>query len=161
MHTTTDPARPGGIVTALRRVEGWIDQFGKAGWFATAILGFFTFPPLGLAILAYMIWGKRMFARSCRTAGSVGHDHRRAWGSDWGHPALRPTGNAAFDAYKADTLKRLEQEQEAFESFLQRLRQAKDKTEFDSFMDDRARANREAASAEAPAAEAEPRRGEY
>ena len=34
-------------------------------------------------------------------------------------------------------LKRLEQEQEAFEAFLERLREAKDKAEFDQFMEDR------------------------
>lgn len=62
-----------------------------------------------------------------------------------GHPATRSSGNSAFDAYKADTLRRLEQEQEAFESFLQRLRDAKDKAEFDQFMDDRAKAARPAA----------------
>lgn len=49
------------------------------------------------------------------------------------------SGNMAFDSYKAETLRRLEDEQEAFEAFLQRLREAKDKSEFDDFMDDRAR----------------------
>ena len=52
--------------------------------------------------------------------------------------ATRPSGNAAFDAYKADTLQRLEDEQANFEAFLERLREAKDKAEFDQFMDDRA-----------------------
>jgi len=52
--------------------------------------------------------------------------------------AMKPTGNSAFDAYKADTLRRLEEEQNNFESFLERLRDAKDKAEFDQFMDDRA-----------------------
>ena len=50
----------------------------------------------------------------------------------------RPKGNAAFDAYKADTLRRVEEEQGSFESFLERLRAAKDKSEFDAFMDERA-----------------------
>ena len=49
----------------------------------------------------------------------------------------RPTGNSAFDAYRDETLKRLEDEQSAFQSFLDRLRQAKDKSEFDQFMDER------------------------
>ena len=52
--------------------------------------------------------------------------------------ATRSTGNAAFDAYKADTLARLEEEQTNFEAFLTRLREAKDKAEFDQFMDERA-----------------------
>ncbi len=48
------------------------------------------------------------------------------------------SGNTAFDAYKAETLRRLEEEQDNFEAFLKRLRDAKDKAEFDQFMDDRA-----------------------
>jgi hypothetical protein len=51
---------------------------------------------------------------------------------------MASSGNTAFDAYKADTLRRLEEEQNNFESFLERLRDAKDKAEFDQFMDDRA-----------------------
>ena len=51
----------------------------------------------------------------------------------------RSTGNAAFDAYKSDTLRRLEEEQANFEAFLGRLREAKDQTEFDDFMNERAR----------------------
>lgn len=57
----------------------------------------------------------------------------------------RPTGNSAFDAYKADTLRRLEEEQQNFESFLERLREAKDKSEFDQFMDERAKRSEDSA----------------
>lgn len=59
-----------------------------------------------------------------------------------GRHMSRSSGNSAFDAYRADTIRRLEQEQEAFEAFLQRLREAKDKAEFDQFMDDRAKTAR-------------------
>ncbi len=52
---------------------------------------------------------------------------------------FKTSGNVAFDNYKAETLRRLEEEQDAFESFLQRLREAKDKAEFDQFMDERAK----------------------
>jgi len=51
----------------------------------------------------------------------------------------RSSGNASFDAYRRDTLERLEQEQDRFDSFLGRLRAAKDKSEFDDFLDQRAR----------------------
>ena len=51
---------------------------------------------------------------------------------------MRPSGNRAFDAYKAETVQRLMDEQQQFEDFLERLRAAKDKTEFDQFMDERA-----------------------
>jgi hypothetical protein len=49
----------------------------------------------------------------------------------------RSSGNASFDAYRDDMLARLEQEQDDFEVFLERLRAAKDATEFDNFMDER------------------------
>ncbi len=50
----------------------------------------------------------------------------------------KPSGNASFDRYRDDMLNRLEMEQENFETFLDRLRDAKDKVEFDTFMDERA-----------------------
>lgn len=156
MHTssTTAPSS-GGIFSILRRAEAWLDDKGKAAWIAAMVLGFIFIWPVGLAILAYMIWSKRMFSRSSCAERRARHFERHAhhWG---GHSAMRPSGNAAFDAYKTDMLRRLEEEQTAFESFLQRLREAKDKSEFDNFMDERARA----ASAPAAATEAE-RPGEY
>lgn len=80
-----------------------------------------------------------MFNGNCRAA------RRRI-----SHPAygFKSSGNSAFDAYKADTLRRLEDEQEAFEAFLQRLREAKDKSEFDAFMEDRAKTVRDLDDAE-------------
>ena len=47
------------------------------------------------------------------------------------------SGNHAFDEYRSETLKRLEEEQHEFRAFLDRLRFAKDKTEFDAFMAER------------------------
>jgi len=110
------------------QAETWLDNKGKPAWIIAMILGFIIFWPVGLALLAYMIWGKRMFG-SCNKNRSARRNH-----------SFKSSGNTAFDAYKADTLRRLEDEQEAFESFLQRLRDAKDKSEFDQFMEDRARA---------------------
>ena len=49
------------------------------------------------------------------------------------------SGNVAFDEYREETLKRLEEEQHEFKDFLDRLRHAKDKVEFDQFMADRGR----------------------
>ena len=48
-----------------------------------------------------------------------------------------PSGNRAFDEYRAETLRRLEEEQREFRDFLERLRMAKDKAEFDQFMAER------------------------
>ncbi|SIS90632.1 Protein of unknown function [Roseivivax lentus] len=118
----------------LSRAEAWLDQKGKVAWIAAMILGFVLFWPVGLALLAYMIWSKRMFSCSSRR-----HSTSRSAFS-----AMKPSGNMAFDAYKSETLRRLEQEQAEFESFLRRLREARDKAEFDQFMEDRkARADHE------------------
>ncbi|GAA6190803.1 hypothetical protein DS909_08835 [Phaeobacter gallaeciensis] len=121
------PSNPGW----LTRAERWLDDKGKGAWIAAMVLGFIFFWPVGLALLFYMIWSKRMFSKSC--------SHQKSW-SRHGMRAMSTTGNSAFDTYKADTLARLEQEQIDFEAFLERLREAKDKSEFDQFMDDRATA---------------------
>jgi len=151
--STTAPSS-GGFFSYLRRAEAWLDDKGRGAWIAAMVLGFIFVWPLGLALLVYMIWSKRMFNRSSCAERRARHFERHM-GGHWGHAAMRPSGNAAFDAYKADMLRRLEDEQTAFEAFLQRLREAKDKSEFDSFMEDRARA----ASAPPPADVARP--GEY
>ena len=114
----------------LSRSEAWLDARGKGAWIAAMVVGFIFFWPVGLALLAYMIWSKRMFNSSC--------SRRKSWNRH-GMSAISTTGNSAFDAYKADTLARLEREQHEFESFLERLREAKDKAEFDQFMEERAR----------------------
>ncbi|MDF0599493.1 DUF2852 domain-containing protein [Psychromarinibacter sp. C21-152] len=116
------------VATWPSQAENWLDARGKGAWIAAMILGFIVFWPIGLALLAYMIWSKRMFNGNCKSRG-----HLRTM-----RHGLKPTGNQAFDAYKAETLRRLEDEQDAFEKFLQRLREAKDKAEFDQFMDQRA-----------------------
>ena len=51
----------------------------------------------------------------------------------------RSSGNWAFDEYREETIRRLEDEQKEFKDFLGRLRRAKDKAEFDQFMAERGR----------------------
>lgn len=118
------------------RAEGWLDDKGKGAWIAAMVVGFVVFWPIGLAFLAYMIWSKRMFSKSSGNGMSRRERHQSYHNA---RAAMRPSGNTAFDAYKTETLRRLEEEQRAFEDFLSRLRDAKDKAEFDQFMDDRAR----------------------
>ena len=148
--THTAMRGPGGLFTMARNVEAWLDARGKPAWIAAMVLGFIFVWPVGLALLAYLIWSKRMFNRSCgqgRDSRSTWSDHfASTYGSQWGdrsgqrHAGSRSSGNQAFDAYKEETLRRLQEEQDAFQAFLQRLREAKDKTEFDAFMADRAKA---------------------
>ena len=120
---------PDGVLQSAKQlllhVRDWLDSKGKAAWLVAMILGFVLAWPVGLALLGYMIWSKRMF-------GTCHRSRRHA-------PAYRAesTGNAAFDAYRDETLKRLEDEHRAFLDFLQKLREARDKAEFDQFMDER------------------------
>lgn len=46
----------------------------------------------------------------------------------------RANGSSAFDEYRAETLRRLEREQGEFQEFVEHLRMAKDKAEFDQFI---------------------------
>ncbi|KPA22899.1 hypothetical protein shim_11890 [Shimia sp. SK013] len=114
----------------IGKSEAWLDSKGKGAWIAAMVLGFVFFWPVGLALLFYMIWSKDMFKKS-RSHG-CGRSRRMHM--------MSTSGNSAFDSYRDETLRRLEDEQRSFEDFLQRLREAKDKAEFDDFMDERAKA---------------------
>lgn len=130
-----------------------LDEYGKPAWIALIVLGFMAFWPIGLAILAFTIWSGRM---GCGYYG--GHDRwqhkmermqrKMDWmrskmsgaGATWsGGPwnYAPSSGNGAFDEYRSETLRRLEDEQREFKDFLHRLRMAKDKAEFDQFMAER------------------------
>lgn len=124
-----------------------LDEFGRPAWIALMILGFVFWWPLGLATLAFIIGSGRMScwnhhhgmdrwqckmdrlqAKMDRMRGKMGGD----W---WGNPPS--SGNRAFDEYRTETLRRLEEEQREFRDFLERLRHARDKAEFDQFMAER------------------------
>ncbi len=115
-----------------------LDGYGKSAWITAMVLGFVVFWPIGLGILGYMMWSGRMGCWKFRGPGrwhfsaadkgrSGNHRHRGRHDS----PA---TGNTAFNEYREETLRRLEDEQSQFEDFLDNLRHAKDKAEFDQFM---------------------------
>jgi hypothetical protein len=115
-----------------------LDDIGKPAWIALTVLGFILFWPIGLAMLAYLIWSGRM---SCWRHGGYGrrYDESRERMRRWWQSEREGSGNRAFDEYRAETLQRLEEEQREFRDFLDRLRHAKDKAEFDQFMAERRR----------------------
>jgi hypothetical protein len=77
---------------------------------------------------------------------------RMGQGAGFGGPGWgSSSGNRAFDEYRSETLRRLEEEQREFRDFLGRLRMAKDKAEFDQFMAERR--NRPAESGPQPQAQ--------
>ena len=109
-------------------------------WCGLALLGFFIWWPLGLVLMAAALWSGTM--RCCGMSFGPWNDTidrlpRQSW---W---RQQPTsGNQTFDEYRAETLRRLEQEERDFQGFLARLRMAKDKAEFDQFMADRRTENK-------------------
>ena len=122
------------------------------------VLGFLWWWPLGLILLGFMIARGR---RACWRRQIAGDGSMLGWergGDRWDRKVARmqekmerlrarmgrgdgfgpaSSGNRAFDEYRSETLKRLEDEQREFKEFLARLRIAKDRAEFDHFMTDR------------------------
>ena len=85
-------------------------------------------------------WRERAEARGERWRERAERAQRKA--ERWfghGQGPRRSSGNRAFDEYRAETLRRLEEEQDEFLQFLDRLRMAKDKAEFDEFLSERRR----------------------
>jgi hypothetical protein len=129
-----------------------LDEFGKPAWIALIVLGFMAWWPLGVAVLAFTIgsgrmgcgmhghgrwedrWQRKMERMQAKMDWMRGRTGGAGWGGSWSTPS---SGNHAFDEYRNETLKRLEEEQREFREFLERLRFAKDKTEFDQFMAER------------------------
>jgi hypothetical protein len=131
------------MVVAARCIEpGRLPWPGLIG-LGVALLGFLVWWPVGAAIVVFLIW--RIARMGC------GHHRRlRDWhehaeefcGFGWwrhGRRAERSTGNRAFDAYRAEMLRRLEEDQRDFAEYLDHLRHAKDQAEFDQFLAERAR----------------------
>jgi hypothetical protein len=112
---------------------GWRPAFGNRwAWLAITLLAFAAWWPLGLASIALMVGNGRF-------GGPRNGRRAAAWAARMSNccNGQRSTGNRAFDDYRDETLKRLEEEQREFAEFLERLRVAKDKSEFDAFMSER------------------------
>ena len=113
----------------------------KLAWIGLITLGLLVWWPLGLATLAYLFWSGKMKcwqSDSDRSHASQGRGYRMFFhGIGCGRNARRrwaSSGNTAFDEYRSETLRRLEEDQREFEGFLDRLRRARDRAEFDQFM---------------------------
>jgi hypothetical protein len=118
---------------------------------ALMVLGFVVWWPLGLAMLAYILWGEMFGGSAEKAEGFV--NRTRSWAEGCGakghgfhrHGSFRSnSGNAAFDEYRAEQLRRLEEERKrldeevnAFHEYMRNLRMARDREEFDRFMRDK------------------------
>jgi len=110
---------------------------------AGIVLGFIWFWPLALAYVVWKMMGypkydeAKAFLRD--TFGRAADDLFGSRGPAGGFGA--GTGNAAFEEYRRGELRRLEEERRkldeearAFREFVEELKRAKDREEFDAFM---------------------------
>jgi Protein of unknown function (DUF2852) len=118
------------------------------------VLGFIVFWPIGLGVLGWKFWQKKS-----GYPGDIISFGREKWGnwanwtrgSDrWGFSVktasgfgMGSTGNRAFDEWRATELARLEEERQKlvaaereFAEFMENLRHARDREEFERFMDE-------------------------
>jgi hypothetical protein len=126
---------------------------------AAGHIGRMMFWPLALAGVVFMVATGRIGCGRRRWGGNWGQqgqggapNGQGGWTPPWanwcnggnrgGNAKPPSSGNHAFDEYRTETLRRLEEEQSEFTSFLDRLRFAKDKAEFDQFMAERRQAPR-------------------
>ena len=122
---------------------------------ALMVMGFIFFWPVGLLVLGYILWGEKFggSADKAQAYFNKGRDwcapNRNRHGGFGGHYAQSSSGNAAFDDYRAEQLRRLEEERarldaeiEAFHEYMANLNKAKDREEFDRFMSEH-RGNRQ------------------
>lgn len=131
--------------TRHRRCGGLFSTRWSPWEIGVMVAGFVVFWPLGLVAL-FLKWKKGEMWRGAAggeapwTGLNMKKPDFKAWssGSSYGFAG---SGNAAFDDYRREQLKRLdeerrklEEEQKAFREFVEQVRRAKDQEEFDRFM---------------------------
>ncbi|MEN0040930.1 MAG: DUF2852 domain-containing protein [Pseudomonadota bacterium] len=113
---------------------------------ALMIIGFMIFWPLGLAMLAYIVFGDRLdkFKADANDVADKAASFVKSPQFGSGLAGGR-TGNVAFDDWRETELKRLHEERikldnmrAEFDDYARELRRAKDQEEFESFMAARA-----------------------
>jgi len=79
------------------------------------------FWPVTLLLAGVLVWRARRGSSQLRLSGRPAQ-------------AAGASGNSAFEEYREETLRNLDEEQGKFREFLDRLRSSRDKQEFDAFM---------------------------
>jgi len=138
------------MITPYERVSTMTNALIRPAWtpvtIAMMIIGFMIFWPLGLAMLAYIIFGDRLdqfketVNETTDRASEMFSKGRQFTGQ------YQRTGNVAFDDWREAELKRLHEERmkldtmrAEFDDYARELRRAKDEEEFNSFMAHRAK----------------------
>jgi len=115
----------------------WWNDFWPAPWMLFGPMTMFLVMIICMAGMFFMMMRMGSMHRSTTGTGPSGVVFGfgpLGKGIGASHPANRP---GAFEEYREEALRRLEQEQKEFEAFVSHLRSAKDKAEFDQFMAER------------------------
>ncbi len=139
----------------------WSRGFAGGRWtpfeLIAMVLGFMVFWPIGLAVLAFKYWQRKTGGADLQTVATGAYQNARsamsgfqanaprAWAQqNWARGFTTSTGNAAFDEWKNAELARLEEERRRldnahreFAEWLDTVRKAKDREEFERFMNER------------------------
>jgi hypothetical protein len=131
---------------------------------AAIVIGFMVWWVAGLTLLLVKLWRNRQGYNTDMVTAARGFfeenvmkswpDMARGWGfaanrppaaRDWGFANFRSSGNSVFDEWREGELARLEEERRKLEAaerefadYIESLRRAKDREEFERFMRDRA-----------------------
>jgi Protein of unknown function (DUF2852) len=113
--------------------------YGPAPWMFVGPM-MLLFLAICFAGVFFMMRATHRYRSEAAGVGRVGVWGVGVWPS--GHDSARGTEtpdnrHSAFEEYRAQTLQRLDQEQQEFQEFIARLRAAKDKAEFEQFVADR------------------------
>ncbi len=117
------------------------------------IVGFVVFWPIGLFMLAYMIWGDEwgldlsdwgnVKERANSAANTASEKIKTAFDGTAYSSRNESSGNSAFDEWRRNELKRLDEERRKleesrreFDKYVQELRRARDREEFEKFKSD-------------------------
>ena len=111
---------------------------------AIMVVGFLIKWPIGLAVLAYIIWGDRIAAFKQQAERKCNGFFANAWCRS--NTSATRSGNVAFDEWQKSELERLSAERRKldemcaeFDAHIVELRRARDQDEFERFMDARKR----------------------
>src|SRR3981189_3521090 len=120
-----------------------LDDIPRPAWIALVVVSFIVFWPIGLALLIYLKWSGRMFCsrygRYGHWAGPAGRSERREAREEWRAWKRRArwggggSGNVAFDEYREETLRKLDEEQRGLTESHPRCPAGQDRSEFDQF----------------------------
>ncbi len=148
VNTGTTRQNDGSYGPGYRHGEPW-----KPVEILAMVLGFMVFWPIGLAVLGWKFWQKKTdYSGDLVSFGREKWEKwaRRpsGWGfavNNWAAPgsSMGATGNRAFDEWRAAELARLEEERQRlvaaeheFAEFMENLRHARDREEFERFMEE-------------------------